>query len=100
MPLLQPRKPAERDILPWWHPHLLLRMAWNLLFSAGLGAAIGTMAAELSAQVAAGTLGRLGIGSRDWQDWAAVLQPLGWAFGCLIAFVSYMSYRMDDKTDA
>lgn len=86
----RPQKPSERDILPWWHPWMLMRAAWNLLFSLALGAAIGAMAVDLAAQVAAR------IAGEDWRDWIAPLQPIGWGLGCFIAFVCYMAYRMED----
>jgi hypothetical protein len=44
--------------------------------------------------------GVTGLGSGDWQDWHGPLQPVAWIVGCFVAVVAYMSYRMDDKTDA
>lgn len=87
-------KPSDRDLLPWWHPHALMRAAWNLAFSAALGIGIGAITLDLAAQVAAK------IAGDDWRDWLAPLQPLAWLVGCFVAFVSYMSYRMDDRTDS
>jgi hypothetical protein len=92
-PFRKPR-PADRDLLPWWHPASLLRGAWNLAFSTALGIGIGAIALDLAAQIAAK------IAGDDWRDWHAPLSPLAWALGCLVAVVAYMSYRMDDKTDA
>jgi cytosine/uracil/thiamine/allantoin permease len=88
--LFRPQTPARRDILPWWHPWALMRAGWNLVFSLALGAALGAVAADLAAQIVAK------IAGDSWQDWINKLQPLGWAFGCFVAFVAYMSYRMDD----
>ncbi|WP_300304460.1 hypothetical protein [Ferrovibrio sp.] len=95
--LFRPPKPSERDILPWWHPHALLRAAWNLAFSAALGLAAGAIALDLAAQVVAKIAG---AGSEDWRDWHDPLRPLAWLLGCFVAFVAYMSYRMDDKTES
>lgn len=92
--LFRPPKPAQRDILPWWHPASLLRAVWNLAFSAALGAGIGAIVLDLAAQIAAKVAGD------DWRDWHAPLTPLAWLVGCFVAGVAYMSYRMDDKTDA
>lgn len=86
--------PADRDLLPWWHPASLLRGAWNLTFSAALGIGIGAITLDLAAQIVAKLTGG------DWQDWHGPLQPLAWIVGCFVAVVAYMSYRMDDKTDA
>lgn len=91
--LFRPPKPSDRDILPWWHPHALLRAGWNLVFSAALGLAVGAIALDLAAQIAAR------IAGEDWRDWHEPLQPLAWLLGCFVAFVSYMSYRMDDKAE-
>lgn len=88
--LFRPQSPARRDILPWWHPWALMRNGWNLVFSLALGAALGAIATDLAAQVVAK------IAGDDWRDWIDRLQPLGWALGCFVAFVAYMSYRMDD----
>lgn len=98
--LFRPPKPSERDILPWWHPHALLRAAWNLAFSAALGLAAGAIALDLAAQVVAKIAGSAGAGSEDWRDWHEPLRPLAWLLGCFVAFVAYMSYRMDDKTES
>lgn len=101
-PLSLFRKPqaADRDLLPWWHPTSLLRGAWNLAFSAGLGVGIGAITLDLATQIVARLAGVTGLGSGDWQDWHGPLQPLAWIVGCFVAVVAYMSYRMDDKTDA
>lgn len=71
-----------------------MRAGWNLAFSLALGAALGAVVTDLAAQVVAK------IAGDSRQDWIGRLQPLGWAFGCFVAFVAYMSYRMDDKTDS
>ncbi len=89
--LFRPPTPARRDILPWWHPWSLMRAGWNFAFSLALGAALGAIASELAAQVIAK------IAGGNWQDWIDRLRPLGWVFGCFVAFVTYMSYRMDDS---
>lgn len=87
-------QPDKRDILPWWHPWSLMRAGWNLIFSIALGAGIGAIVTDLAAQIVAK------IAGGEWQDWIGSLQPLGWAVGCFVAFVSYMSYRMDEKTES
>ena len=89
--LFRPQTPARRDILPWWHPWSLMRAGWNLVFSLALGAALGAVATDLAAQIVAK------IAGETWQEWIGPLQPLGWAFGCFVAFVAYMSYRMEDS---
>lgn len=86
-------KPADRDLLPWWHPASLMRAGWNLAFSAALGAGIGAILLDLAAQIAARLTGG------DWMEWHDPLKPFAWTIGCFVAFVAYMSYRMDDKTD-
>jgi len=91
--LFRPPKPSDRDILPWWHPHALMRAVWNLAFSAALGLGVGAIALDLAAQIAAK------IAGEDWRDWHEPLLPLAWLLGCFVAFVSYMSYRMDDKAE-
>jgi hypothetical protein len=91
--LFRQPKPAQRDLLPWWHPASLMRGAWNLVFSIALGAGIGAIALDLAAQVAAK------IAGEAWQDWHDPLRPFAWAVGCFVAFVTFMSYRMDDRTD-
>ncbi|MFN4309296.1 MAG: hypothetical protein ACK4FK_01790 [Ferrovibrio sp.] len=92
--LFRPPKPSDRDILPWWHPHALLRAVWNLAFSIALGVGIGAIVLDLTAQIVAK------IAGDHWRDWIDPLQPLAWLVGCFVAFVSYMSYRMDDKADS
>jgi hypothetical protein len=92
--LFRPAKPARRDILPWWHPWSLMRAGWNLVFSLALGAALGAITVELLAQVIATLSGG------DWREWLDRLELLGWAIGCFVAFVAYMSYRMDEKTES
>ncbi|WP_341897439.1 hypothetical protein [Ferrovibrio terrae] len=98
MRFLQPRfrkaRPADRDLLPWWHPASLLRAAWNLIFSAALGIGIGAIVLDLAAQIAGKITGS------DWKEWHDPLSPLAWVIGCFVAVIAYMSYRMDDKTDA
>lgn len=86
-------RPVDRDRFPWWHPASLMRSGWNLVFSAALGAGVGFLVLEFAAQIAASLTGG------DWRDWQAALNPLGWLVGCFVAFVAYMSYRMDDKAD-
>ncbi len=93
MLIFKPRRPSERDLLPWWHPWVLMRSGWNIAFSAALGAGIGFLALELAAQIAAK------ISDEDWRSWSDRLNWLGWLVGCFVAFVSYMSYRMDDKKE-
>ena len=93
-------QPADRDLLPWWHPASLMRSAWNLAFSAALGVGIGAITLDLAAQIVAKLAGAAGLGSEDWRDWLDPLQPLAWIVGCFVAIVAYMSYRLDDKTDA
>lgn len=85
--------PQARDILPWWHPWSILRMLWNIAFSIFLGAAISGIICEIIAQVAAR------IAGGEWRDWSESLVWLNWGLGCFIAYVSYMSYRMDDKAE-
>lgn len=89
--LFRPQAPGRRDILPWWHPSSLMRAGWNFVFSLALGAALGAIAVDLAAQIVAK------IAGDSWQDWSGRLQPLGWAFGCFVAFVTYMAYRMEDS---
>ena len=89
--LFRPQTPVRRDILPWWHPWSLMRAGWNLVFSLALGAALGAVVTDLVAQIAGKLTGE------TWQQWIGPLQPLGWAFGCFVAFVAYMAYRMDDS---
>lgn len=84
------RDPA---LLAWWHPHRLLREIWNIGFSLALGAALSGIAIEILAQI----LGK--ISSIGWQDWSERLTYLRWAVGCFVAYVSYISYRMDDRND-
>lgn len=98
--LFRKPQPADRDLLPWWHPASLMRGAWNLAFSAALGIGIGAITLDLAAQIVAKLVGAAGLGSEDWRDWLDPLQPLAWIVGCFVAVVAYMSYRMDDKTDA
>ena len=98
--LFRKPQPADRDLLPWWHPASLLRGAWNLAFSAALGIGIGALTRDLVTQRVATLAGVTGLGSGDWQDWHGPLQPVAWIVGCFVAVVAYMSYRMDDKTDA
>lgn len=93
MLFLPPIRPADRDRLPWWHPASLMRAGWNLAFSTALGGGIGFLVLEFVAQIAASLTGE------DWRNWQARLTPLGWLVGCFVAFVAYMSYRMDDKAD-
>jgi len=81
------------DILPWWHPWLLLRGLWNIVFSLGLGAAIGGILVDIAAQLAARLLGGA------WQDWSDNLAWAGWVLGAAIAFVCFMAYRMDDRVE-
>lgn len=90
--LFPKRQKAPSDLLPWWHPWMLMRGAWNVVFSTALGAAVGAIAADLLAQIAAR------ISGSDPRDWAADLSWIGWAIGCFVAFVSYMAYRMDDSS--
>ncbi len=88
-----PSDAAPADILPWWHPWLLLRGAWNLGFSIALGAAIGGILVDLAAQIAARLLGGA------WQDWGESFAWASWALGAVIAFVCFMAYRMDDRVE-
>lgn len=88
--LFRKPRPAERDLLPWWHPASLLRNTWNLVFSIALGAGIGAIVTDLAAQIVAKVAGG------EWQDRIDTLQPLGWLFGCFVVLVTYMSYRMED----
>lgn len=90
--LFRKAKPADRDLLPWWHPASLLRATWNLVFSIALGAAIGAIALDLAAQIAAR------IAGDDWRDWHDPLRLPAWGLGAFIAFVTFMSYRMDAKS--
>lgn len=87
--LFRKARPAHRDLLPWWHPASLLRGIWNLAFSAALGAGIGAIALDLAAQIAAR------IAGGEWTDWHDPLSPVAWGIGAVVAFVTFMSYRMD-----
>lgn len=91
--LFRARPPADRALLPWWHPWLLLRAGWNVCFSIFLGAAIAGISVELFAQVAARLSGD------DWREWSERLGWARWLLGCFVAFVCYMAYRMDERTD-
>ncbi|WP_428247838.1 hypothetical protein [Ferrovibrio sp.] len=93
MPLFKLRSASERDLLPWWHPWALMRSAWNLAFSAALGAAIGFLCVEFLAQILAR------FSDDDWRQWSERLHWLGWVLGCFVAFVSYMAYRMEDAQE-
>jgi hypothetical protein len=81
----------DPNLLPWYHPWLLVRGLWNLLLSAGLGLAGGALVGDLLPQVLSVLLG----GSKA--DYAALAIPIGVAFGAFVTFVSFMAYRMDDK---
>lgn len=81
----------QADILPWWHPGVLVREAWNLTFSAALGAGLGWLAMELLALLMAALAG----GERtDWTP--ATLWP-GALFGLFAGTVTFLSYRMADR---
>ena len=79
------------DILPWWHPGVLVREAWNLIFSSALGAGLGWLVIELLALLVAALAG----GERT--DWTAATFWPGAALGLFIAIVTFLSYRMADR---
>lgn len=88
-----PSGAAATDILPWWHPWLLLRGLWNVGLSLALGAAIGGIVVDIAAQIAARLFGGA------WQNWSEDFAWAGWLLGAAIAFVSFMAYRMDDRVE-
>jgi hypothetical protein len=60
--LFRKPRPADRDLLPWWHPTSLLRGIWNLAFSAALGIGIGAITLDLVTQIVAKLAGVTGLG--------------------------------------
>ncbi len=93
-PFGQPRRTprADDEILPWYHPYLLMRGAWNLVFSLGLGLAIGALAFDMLAMLLAVLFGG------EKADWHMRTLPVGACLGLFAAFVAFMSYRMDDNS--
>jgi hypothetical protein len=79
------------DILPWWHPGVLVREAWNLIFSVALGTGLGWLATELLALLVAAVAG----GERA--DWTGLTLWPGGLFGLFTGAVTFLSYRMADR---
>ena len=86
------RKPIDPALLPWWHPWLLMRGLWNLVFSAGLGLGLGAIVGDVLPQILRAITRMERPAFEGFGFWVGVV------FGVCTAYVSFMSYRMDDKT--
>ena len=68
-----------------------VRMAWNFTLSAMIGAAVGGFGSQLAGDAAGAMFGDLPV------FWSRAIAALGWVAGCGTAFVSFMSYYLDDS---